>query len=318
MKQSLIVVLVIVLLGGQMALAQSPSDAPRYVRYCDETRRIQGEADLRTAIDEVEPTLATIEEILTNFENGQMTYLEGINQVETILDGWETTNPLDNYDCLVHLRSDGTRLLYTLLAAMLYGQIPLNEQADAYMGNVREIIGTIRSESQAAFEYLAIPLPEPEPDIVEAPPDETDLATDDATPIPEAPPPADGEPRSVDQLTTILQDFLVNNDVTLLRDIDIIAVPNNITITIVMERFVSSAGQDFDYENSVFLLDLMSGLLFDWPELSEINQIRIETYQDEQLTLLVASSGEAYRQHFYDSALNREEFEDSLTVQEPS
>ncbi len=300
-------------LGG-VAQAQ---EAPIYVRYCDAARQTNGEAPLRTVLDNVETQLQTVEAFLESFESGTLTYIEGIALAEDALNNWDESSKID---CLAALNSDVQRALSEVLISMLYGQLVEGDRSQSHLDTARTLIATIRERSDAARTYLEQPLQTAD---ASAPPSttadtETDTEAESTDTTAEQPATTDADTdgglRTQQELTNLLTDYLTNNGVTVLIDAAVQPNPDNTLIVVRLNRFEAN-GQIFDLENSLFTMDIIADAIADWPEQADLTRVVVETYDGTSRVLFAEASGENFLAHYYENTLPRDQFIDSLTLE---
>jgi hypothetical protein len=300
---ALLIALVALWPGPALAQDEAENAAPLYVRHCNATRLAQGEDSIEGIFNEVEGRLNTLEETLEQFDLGNLTYLEGITQAEAALSEW-AASPIQAFSCLAPLESDVTALLHEILVAMLYGQIQRMEDSTRHLDIAKALITQIRAESQLARDFLLTPV------VVATEPEATPEAEPEVTE--EAPPPG---PRTAEELTAATKDYLANNGVTVLIDASVQLLPDSMTITILLDRFVLN-GADLDYENSLFTLEVLQGLLFNWAELPQLTLVRVQTFDAGSPTLTVEASGADFRARYYEGTLTEEDFTARLVITE--
>jgi hypothetical protein len=295
-------VLLFSLLSLGRAVAQAPSPAPtaappapRYALYCERTRAQLGEQPLYDFLDGVESNIQAVETYLTQFSQGNLTYLEGIQLTEQVLTAY---SQLPKLDCLAALDLDASTAFNAVLIGMLYGQITQVSESARYLDLAIQGFARIREESARARQAFAVPLPTSTP-----------LPTPTLTP---SPTPLDV--RSTDELNAELQSRLPELGVTVLVSARVERLPDTTLVVVVgLSRFIGRDGQIFDLPNSLFTLDALSQIVNTWNELPFISRFVIETFDGSQRTLSVTATGEAFRAYYYDFTLSEADFLAGLT-----
>jgi hypothetical protein len=285
--------------------AQEESSIPLYTRYCDPTRLAQGDEAIEATLSDLEGRLTELEDFLSLMSNGSLTFLEGIAQAEEALQTWQN-GPIGEIACLAALDNDVSQLLSNILLAMLYGQLGDIEQVDAYLGSANSLLASIRSESAAATQYLALPVPTPQ---TAAPPTEEEAASTPQTPPAEFAPPSDA------QLTALVLDFLRNNGAGMVNNAGVQSAEGNLSVNLVLTRR-NLNGENLDYRNSLLALDVLGQLLTAWPELDQVASIRLETFDGNTRTLVIEAEGDAFRARYRSGELTQADFETSLAITE--
>ncbi len=277
-----VAVLVVAVLPINRTSAQEP---PEYLRYCDRSN----DPALIESLNLTTPQLDEIDQTLEPFENGNLTFLEGITLAEEMVNAWATiTLP----DCLLPLKKDVDDALNSLLFAMLYGQIENPAKSTQFLEFSNGLRAEIRTNIAAAVDYLNTP--------AETAAEETTTTETDENGL-----------RSSETLNPLLNDFLLNNGVSVLDNAGIQVFPGNTLILIQLNRFSA----EYDLPNVLYTLDQLGALIKEWPETNEITNIVVETYDGSERVLVVTSTGEAFRNYYINGTLTKEEFEAQLVQQ---
>ncbi len=281
MRRVMVMILAVVWLTALPASAQQPTP-PEYLRFCDTSNP----QPLIDSFNQVIPQFEEIDESLVPFDSGSLTFLEGVLLAEDFVTTWEQEVAVP--DCLLPLKVDVDNALNDLLLAMLYGQIENLTKSNEYMESSRALREKIRTDAEAAIEFLSAP---------------DEVAATSAT-----------DPnalRSAEELNPELQNYLLNNGVTVLDDAGIQVFPGNTLVLIQLNRFAP----EYDLPNVLFTLDRLAELIGDWPETQEISSIVVETYEGTERVLVVTASGTIFRDYYYNGTLTKDQFESQLVVQ---
>lgn len=294
------VILCLVLPVGN-AFAQDENSLPLYARYCNPTRLAQGDEAINAVLNDLSPRLNDLEAFLGLMGNGNLTYIEGITQAEQAIADWNAS-PIQQIPCLAALDNDVTTMLNEILVAMFYGQIVNTEASQTHLQTAQTLLNQIRAESAAAAQYIALPVPTPEPT-------QAALPTD-------APPTTDAAsgPNN-DQLTQVILDFLRNNGITMVSNGGVQTSEDGWTVNLVLNRQALN-GEALDYRNSLWVLDVLAQLLPTWPEIDDLGNIRLETFDGSTRTTVIEADGASFRARYINGEINQADFETSLAVTE--
>lgn len=285
-RTTLLFLVAFLLMTLPLTHAQEEATAPDYVRFCER----DNDQALIDTLNASTPQLDEINNALAPFDTGNLTYLEGIGIAEGFIATWETAVLPD---CLLPLKKEVDDTLNNLLLAMLYGQVENAAKSTEHLEKFKALQGEIRTNVALAVEYLNTPVA-----AAETPADETTPADPNAL-------------RSSEALNPELQDFLLNNGVSVLENAGIQVFPGNTLILIQLNRF----SPEYDLPNVIYTLDVLSDLIADWPETSHVVNIVVETYDGTERVQVVTASGDAFRNYYYNGTLTQADFEAQLTVQ---
>lgn len=285
-RTTLLFLVAFLLMTLPLTHAQEEATAPDYVRFCER----DNDQALIDTLNASTPQLDEINNALAPFDTGNLTYLEGIGIAEGFIATWETAVLPD---CLLPLKKEVDDTLNNLLLAMLYGQVENAAKSTEHLEKFKALQGEIRTNVALAVEYLNTPVA-----AAETPADETTPADPNAL-------------RSSEELNPQLQDFLLNNGVSVLENAGIQVFPNETLILVELNRF----SPEYDLPNVLYTLDVLSELIADWPETSHVANIVVETYDGTERVQVVTASGDAFRNYYYNGTLTQADFEAQLTVQ---
>jgi hypothetical protein len=278
--------------------------APLFVRFCEDARRARGEEEFRTVLTTASGLVEDLQISLDAFNRGNLTFLEGIAQAEVGLGSWDAVL-LD--DCMAALDTDMGRVMSEVLAAMLYGQLTRTDESTSHLNNAGILINTLRAGIEEANTWLDTPLadldaiPTAEP-TVEG--EVTAEPTEEATGL-----------RDASVLNPLLSDELLDNGISLLREVNVQISPTGIVVVVNIDR-LTGGDAETDMANTIFTYDQLGEILLDWPELTQVNTLIINTYDETGAVVLTASAiGENFRNHYVNNVMTAEEFIAFLAIQ---
>jgi|GEM_PF-6044509 len=300
---------VIIVMASGFVQAQENVNAPLYVRFCDDTRLGQGTEPIAAELNGAISVVEQFDAFIQNYEVGAVTALQGISETQAFLDAWnQAPKP---FNCLAPYYGDINQALSELLISMLYWETGSIEQRDIHFQNARVIMDRIRNDSTNSVAYLdANPVTQPEPLVVTATPNPEDEVVEEE-PVEEE---TASELRTSEELSAILNTYLLENNITVLRNVAVQAFPDDTFIVIQLDQFTADDGTTFDYENTVFTFNVLAAEVTTWPELDDISRIIIETYADEERVFYVESNGDNFRARYATDTLSQEDFETALVI----
>lgn len=314
MKKIMLAMLPLILIAVPalgLVQAQEDTSAPLYVRFCESTRRALGEEPIAQELANAQPFVDRYQNLIAQYDTGQLTALQGVADAELLLADWDATPRAVN--CLAPFYMDMRGAISELLIGMLYWQTIDVDNRDIHISNSKVFADRVRNDSANAISFLDIPLPDvatPDPLVVTATPEPTNTPDPNATEEP-------ATLRSSEELSNLLTEYLQDNNITVLRSASVQAFPNETFVFVQLDRFTAADGTTFDYENSLFTMDVIADLVADWQELDDISRVIIETWVEQERVLYVESTGENFRARYIEDTLTQEDFEFSLFIELP-
>jgi len=114
------------------------------------------------------------------------------------------------------------------------------------------------------------------------------------------------------EVTTLTKNYLGQNGITLLRDVNFVEEESSLSIIIQIDYT-----EEYAPENPYFTMTVLADALQDSPDVLNLDWIIIETYRNEDKYMTHTVSGENFRRRYYEFTLSDQDFRNSVSKTNP-